>query len=113
MRGLEPPLPCENVDLNHARLPIPPHPQMGYTAILHDGLAQALLPAVSALMPTRASRGIIPAKKTCPQECGHGRQECLRHVPFSSPGQRNRHRSPYAFAALDANIAPVLMHNLS
>src|ERR1700679_496099 len=23
-RGLEPPLPCENVDLNHARLPIPP-----------------------------------------------------------------------------------------
>jgi hypothetical protein len=26
MRGLEPPLPCENMDLNHARLPIPPHP---------------------------------------------------------------------------------------
>ena len=26
IRGLEPPLPCENVDLNHARLPIPPYP---------------------------------------------------------------------------------------
>jgi hypothetical protein len=26
MRGLEPPLPCENMDLNHARLPVPPHP---------------------------------------------------------------------------------------
>ncbi len=23
-KGLEPPLPCENMDLNHARLPIPP-----------------------------------------------------------------------------------------
>ena len=29
MRGLEPPLPCENMDLNHARLPIPPHPHAG------------------------------------------------------------------------------------
>src|SRR5580698_7887564 len=27
IRGLEPPLPCENVDLNHARLPIPPYPR--------------------------------------------------------------------------------------
>ena len=26
IRGLEPPLPCENMDLNHARLPIPPYP---------------------------------------------------------------------------------------
>ena len=28
IRGLEPPLPCENMDLNHARLPIPPYPHM-------------------------------------------------------------------------------------
>src|SRR6266436_4014600 len=28
MRGLEPPLPCENMDLNHARLPVPPHPHV-------------------------------------------------------------------------------------
>ena len=27
MRGLEPPHPCGYMDLNHARLPIPPHPQ--------------------------------------------------------------------------------------
>jgi hypothetical protein len=26
MKGLEPSLPCENMDLNHARLPVPPHP---------------------------------------------------------------------------------------
>ena len=29
MRGLEPPLPEGNMDLNHARLPIPPHPHGG------------------------------------------------------------------------------------
>jgi hypothetical protein len=29
MRGLEPPHPCEYMDLNHARLPIPPHPHVG------------------------------------------------------------------------------------
>ena len=28
MRGLEPPLPCENQNLNLARLPIPPHPHL-------------------------------------------------------------------------------------
>ena len=26
MKGLEPPHPCGYMDLNHARLPIPPHP---------------------------------------------------------------------------------------
>ena len=41
-------------------------------------VAQAFLPAVSALMPTR----LFGARENpaCPQECGHGRQECLRHV---------------------------------
>lgn len=28
MRGLEPPRDCSHMDLNHARLPIPPHPQI-------------------------------------------------------------------------------------
>src|SRR5580700_3909665 len=31
MRGLEPPHPCEYMDLNHARLPIPPHPHIPLT----------------------------------------------------------------------------------
>ena len=28
MKGLEPSHPCEYMDLNHARLPIPPHPHV-------------------------------------------------------------------------------------
>lgn len=30
-RGLEPPLPCGNMNLNHARLPVPPCPRALYT----------------------------------------------------------------------------------
>jgi formate dehydrogenase subunit delta len=41
MRGLEPPLPCENMNLNHARLPIPPHPLDGWDAlIVEEGAAE-------------------------------------------------------------------------
>src|SRR3954470_13667686 len=40
IRGLEPPLPCENMDLNHARLPIPPYPHVWMRiSILQDRMA--------------------------------------------------------------------------
>ena len=42
IRGLEPPLPCENMDLNHARLPIPPYPHM----LVGLSILQRALPSV-------------------------------------------------------------------
>jgi hypothetical protein len=43
MKGLEPPLPCGNWNLNPARLPISPHPQMlhrKYTYHIHSELQE-------------------------------------------------------------------------
>jgi hypothetical protein len=43
------------------------------------GVARALVPAASALMPTLFSaRG--PTAQTCRDESRHGRHECLRHI---------------------------------
>ncbi len=54
-KGLEPPLPCENMDLNHARLPIPP--------LRHAGESPA------------ASANFNPLKPRAPRQSVAGRAE--------------------------------------
>src|SRR5438046_1204279 len=38
LRGLEPPPPCEDMDLNHARLPVPPQPPAFHVTTLHGAV---------------------------------------------------------------------------
>ncbi len=46
-KGLEPPLPCENMDLNHARLPVPPLRHIGLPADSPAVVQTIILQAVS------------------------------------------------------------------
>src|SRR4051812_27556780 len=71
-RGLEPPHPCEYLDLNQARLPIPP--------LRHDctrpwqiGAAMKVKcykPAVCCQCQRRAQK-IVPMRRVCKSICGH------------------------------------------
>lgn len=56
-KGLEPPHPCEYVDLNHARLPIPP--------LRHD-LLLAVIPSKAAypILLSQASMSNLAAKNS-------------------------------------------------
>src|SRR3984957_10852583 len=54
-RGLEPSHPCEYMDLNHARLPIPPHPHVGGKFLFYT-TSTPMLRAVPATCRLTASR---------------------------------------------------------
>jgi hypothetical protein len=49
MEGLEPPQPCGHMDLNHARLPIPPHPHIPIGKIAATGSDSYLKPILPVL----------------------------------------------------------------
>jgi hypothetical protein len=49
-KGLEPPHPCEYMDLNHARLPIPPL-RLGAFVPLEGSLVEGSRTAVNGLLP--------------------------------------------------------------
>ena len=49
-----------------------------------DDVAQALLPAASALMPTLWLRHFATTAKACRDESRHGRHECPRHIGWWS-----------------------------
>jgi hypothetical protein len=64
MRGLEPPLRCEKMDLNHARPPVPPHPHVDELffqpapgevnlSFANKIVAAGLAPTASVLMDVR------------------------------------------------------------
>src|ERR1019366_3808978 len=55
MKGLEPSHPCEYMDLNHARLPIPPHPHVGWKLLSYT-TSTPMLCAVPATERMAAAR---------------------------------------------------------
>src|SRR5690348_3351492 len=66
-KGLEPPRPCGHMDLNHARLPVPPLRQSG---VMQEGttvfiVAASLRPCQIAAKPKPASL-IVDAPSCCP-----------------------------------------------
>src|ERR1039458_3037270 len=58
MKGLEPSHPCEYMDLNHARLPIPPHPHVGWKLLSYttSTTSTPMLRAVPATARMAAAR---------------------------------------------------------
>jgi hypothetical protein len=57
-KGLEPPHPCGYMDLNHARLPIPPLRQVNYSAV-----RAALKEDTAASILTRHGLSVKPAAR--------------------------------------------------
>ena len=80
MRGLEPPLPCENMDLNHARLPIPPHPHCRWASLFSEtGASRVNLPRP---LP------YCPGAPACGSPTG-GRYSLIRCRCHQFPDRRN------------------------
>ena len=76
-RGLEPPRPCGHMDLNHARLPIPPRPPVSSIVVPREGLEPSrprghrfLRPARLPVPPSRPVDSILSGETGWPTRCG-------------------------------------------
>jgi hypothetical protein len=90
-KGLEPPHPCEYVDLNHARLPIPPLRHYGLQAARPSVAQTIILQAASLLSNQVLHRTVISA-------------EFLYTVPFESHACTTTLCKPLAIGTVVSSI---------